>query len=563
MATLRNNERVAGITNPEWAGQDFDSSDPNQTTAQRLNTYLVDCLETYENGNYLDDILFDNLKDDFAEWTEDHFKTTDKTLRTTLKNYLKDHGVFVGNEGTVSKQLASTIQHDEYPKWPEKEAQKYRETRRKKFQSYRNNPGFDKPGIEPNSEQEVPVEKEKLSKRDKPATTTRKSASKETARKAMKSSKRAAADPDDDDGSDSSSSSDSDNNDDSLVDPVNLTNNGGITPAPAFGMTTSKVLTDLSKLYCDNSKKFGGDLYDILDAKIKIFRDLCNKAGVLPNLYHDAYSTMLKDRAEQFYYDHLAERNLRFDEMVRQTKEFFHTVENRQLYLQEWRSTTYQRVIQSNPEKDLSQCLEIVIDKLQKIHKRLSSNYQADYNLAEQLINACQGVEACTPVLMKPAASFESVASDLRSAVGIHMRCKREVSKQYNTAYDDYYEADDTGYDQYWVDRRYEGGRPRGRGGFRGGSRDGFRGGSRGSYDNNGHRNNNTNKKCFVCGKPGCWSTKHPLSERRPRQNHWRRFMQEHGQNDTDFASFLIDYEGVDTGDFETETTHEFDSWFT
>src|SRR5205814_342426 len=83
-----------------------------------------------------------------------------------------------------------------------------------------------------------------------------------------------------------------------------------------------------------NSKKFGGDLYDILDAKIKIFRDLCNKAGVPPNLYHDAYSTMLKDRAEQFYYDHLAERNLRFDEMVRQTKEFFHTVENRQLYLQ-------------------------------------------------------------------------------------------------------------------------------------------------------------------------------------------------------------------------------------
>ena len=40
-----NNERVAGITNPEWAGKDFDPSDPNQTTAQRLNTYIVDCLE--------------------------------------------------------------------------------------------------------------------------------------------------------------------------------------------------------------------------------------------------------------------------------------------------------------------------------------------------------------------------------------------------------------------------------------------------------------------------------------------------------------------------------------
>src|SRR5437762_1244528 len=45
--------------------------------------------------------------------------------------------------------------------------------------------------------------------------------------------------------------------------------------------------------------------------------------------------------------------------------------------------------------------------------RRFTKDCQA-YNLAEQLINACQGVEACTPVLMKPAASFESVASDLR-----------------------------------------------------------------------------------------------------------------------------------------------------
>ena len=41
----------------------------------------------------------------------------------------------------------------------------------------------------------------------------------------------------------------------------------------------SKALTDLIKLYNDDNK-FGGELYDILDAKLKIFRDLCKKTSI-------------------------------------------------------------------------------------------------------------------------------------------------------------------------------------------------------------------------------------------------------------------------------------------
>ena len=109
--------------------------------------------------------------------------------------------------------------------------------------------------------------------------------------------------------------------------------------------------------------------------------------------------------------------------MVQKTKDFFHTVENHQLYLTEWRATTLQRVISQNPDKDLSQCLELLIDKLQKIQKGLSVNYQADYNLRDQVISACQGIPACKMVILKPSDSFESVCSDLRSVVGIELRC--------------------------------------------------------------------------------------------------------------------------------------------
>src|SRR4051794_31349573 len=59
---------------------------------------------------------------------------------------------------------------------------------------------------------------------------------------------------------------------------------------------TTKALTDLSKLYNSEALKFSGEMYDILDTKLKIFREMCCKANVQPYYYHEAFSTMLKGR---------------------------------------------------------------------------------------------------------------------------------------------------------------------------------------------------------------------------------------------------------------------------
>lgn len=438
---------MAEITDPAYTGKDFDVTDPNQLTAKRINTYIVDCLEVYEMSGNIDNLLFDDFQLDFIGWDEPMFKLADKTLRATLKNYLKDHGVYMANSGLVSAQCFSLLEQTEYPEWPEKEVEKYRNAKKGKFKSRRYNPSFDEPNTETKGESVKKSSKRGKSTTSKSAKRTTRVTSKPT-EEPTEAATAADADPGDGSGSDLSSSDESDGG--GTIDPDDLADGKDdkkdpieeITRdfkkaefAPKAAMTTSKVLTDLGKLYYNDSNKFGGELYDILDAKLKIFRDLCTKAGVPQGLYPQAYSTMLKGRAQQFYYDHIAESdpNLTFDEMVSQTKAFFHTSENRQLYLQEWRATTLLSTIQGNIDKDLSQCLEIVIDKLQKVHKGLSYDYKTDYNLAEQLMSACQGVEACTPVLINPATTFESVASDLRSAVGMYMRCKREVPKVYNT----------------------------------------------------------------------------------------------------------------------------------
>ena len=138
--------------------------------------------------------------------------------------------------------------------------------------------------------------------------------------------------------------------------------------------------------------------------------------------------------------------------------------------------TTLQNVIVQNPKKNLSQNLELLIDKLQKIQRGLSTDYQGDYNLQDQLVNACQGVSVCKMVLLKPSATFESIASDLCNAIGIEMRCQNPAPRQYYTSNGSRYEEDTN--EQFWVDRRYEG-----RAGHhsQGSNKGGYKGGGHGS----------------------------------------------------------------------------------
>ncbi|KAK0717270.1 hypothetical protein B0T26DRAFT_645423 [Lasiosphaeria miniovina] len=56
-------------------------------------------------------------------------------------------------------------------------------------------------------------------------------------------------------------------------------------------------MIDLVKIYT-NEDKFGGERYDILDSKIKIFEAYYRIIGILQQLYYKMYSVMLKDRAK-------------------------------------------------------------------------------------------------------------------------------------------------------------------------------------------------------------------------------------------------------------------------
>jgi len=84
----------------------------------------------------------------------------------------------------------------------------------------------------------------------------------------------------------------------------------------------------LIKIYQDKGKKFGGELYDMLGAKLQVFQDCCNKVGIQHYQYHYTFSVMLKGRAVTFYYNHIAGKRYNFNIMLNLTKAYFETDEN-------------------------------------------------------------------------------------------------------------------------------------------------------------------------------------------------------------------------------------------
>jgi hypothetical protein len=81
--------------------------------------------------------------------------------------------------------------------------------------------------------------------------------------------------------------------------------------------------------------KFGGELYNVLNSKLQIFRGIYRKAGISPNGYRNAYDMMLQGKTKEFYYQHFENKGYSFDKIITRTRKYFHTTENYQLYFGE------------------------------------------------------------------------------------------------------------------------------------------------------------------------------------------------------------------------------------
>lgn len=352
-----------------------------------------------------------------------------------------------------------------------------------------------------------------------------------------------------------------------------------IPPIPVDNEELDNYLWNQFNKRWDKSQNYTGKAYDILDDKVLYFLDTCLSTHILPSQFHSVFSIVLSDKAKTFFLYEI-KKGITFAAMYKQVKQHFDTEVNHRTYLQDWTTITFNSVKARQPEgqKNDFVALNTLLEKLQLCQRALGPDYRSEKHLVGQVIRATRGTRAFVQAMWTPASRFEDLASQLRQSLDQmhYMESTGMISSSSFLAISD--EADqEVQHNSFFVDRQYnrrqENSQSRNSvGSYHGNNivRNGFRAKtSNVSNQRQFHRqiNNTTRptnyswkKRCYICGKVGCFSTKHPEEERQKTRNKYLdKRISSPGSNSLNYGAFLTEYEGreEDEDDEDNDNAYE------
>lgn len=321
-----------------------------------------------------------------------------------------------------------------------------------------------------------------------------------------------------------------------------------------YGKNNAREVLSLIKMYTNESKYSGTN--DSFAMKWKIFQRNCGHAGIQPSDMPEVFPYMLTGQALLHYQQNEEQfSTMTCAEQAKTMSSYFEGTRHRANLMHEWKSITLEDYIKANRGKSTITCLDMMINRLRQVQATIRPAGNSEDEMRMKLITACDEVPIFRIALLKPATS-EEVISDLKGVAQMTDRSKKTQShtpiassNQHMSSPEDapedecYYNDDDSGDGEYYyTDRRYmnyRGQRGRGYGNRRSSHLQNFPPRRQGSgnqaaayppyprppplytsppvqEDQKDQRTNGDGqKRCFVCNKPGCWSTNHPYEERK------------------------------------------------
>lgn len=288
----------------------------------------------------------------------------------------------------------------------------------------------------------------------------------------------------------------------------------------------SREFASLAKFYTDDTSKYSGSS-DCWLRKSTIFVTNALSVGFpIIDALTKATSIMLKGSALNFYHSHIASfHRMDMEQLSACFKGHFEGREHQIAISNEWDSFTFRSWSQAHPTKTMQQCIDSMMERLEDLQFSFPENYHTEETLARKLIQACDGVEPLEIACQKPADTLIGIKSDLQRQAAVWDRHNPNGSASAMFAgsnavvlyTDRNYKRADKG-DRPSFNR--QGNRRDDRFRTGGGNKDLFRGrGVNKPYKWQDKRFTNKGidgkgQRCFVCGKPGCWSWRHPTWER-------------------------------------------------
>ena len=293
----------------------------------------------------------------------------------------------------------------------------------------------------------------------------------------------------------------------------------------------SRRLFQLDKLYKEENKFSGtGDNFDL---KLAIFHNKCRLVGLPPTAYIQGVESMLTGQAlARFYAAKYQERD--YDDFLKEMRDFYEGPEWQRLNLTKWQTISLSDTISNNPTLSTTECLRKMCTELYKVHQGLNPVYQGSIQLRENIIRACRGHPAVNAGLTNPPDSTPELINSLYTSI-INYEAIHNPASSYLLG-----EKED---ESYYIDRQYRKGGPN----FRPNGEK-----YRPLRGREGYQQQRRRKRCFVCDEEGCWSSNHSQKDRDLARKRFERKHPEyrkHSDFDHRMNQYIMHCEGEDPED--------------
>lgn len=294
----------------------------------------------------------------------------------------------------------------------------------------------------------------------------------------------------------------------------------------------SKELIMLNKIYKDDDKFGGTD--DNFSFKATIFLDKCRRVGLPEDAYIQGASIMLSGQAQTYYYANRG-NNSTFDQFCSNMQSFFEGPEWQRFNPTKWQTISLNNIISANPTLSTIECVRKLCTELDTIQRGVDSAYHGTVHLRENIIQACRGHPSLAAGLTSPPSDTSDLINNLYTFIVNYEAVHKPTQQSYLNENEEN--------ELYFTDRQYRKSKfkPQGQRYHKFGNT------SRVSSQTSPQR-----KRCFVCGKEGCWSTNHSQQERDDSRKRFGNRFPEYKSRpryERYLQQYIINYEGEEDDD--------------
>ncbi|TQS33548.1 hypothetical protein Golomagni_06104 [Golovinomyces magnicellulatus] len=187
----------------------------------------------------------------------------------------------------------------------------------------------------------------------------------------------------------------------------------------------SREISNLQKCYWLHLQKYSGTKEESFNYKFFIFINNCKRSGIPPKTVPQAFPIMLHGSALDYFYHNCNGRNMTVHDLHKHFIRRIKNEEHRRNMERKWNSTSLRQMVKENPDKPMEGKFRKLVECLQQLQRVLDIDLRSESVLRQELILACEDVEACSSACSRPPTQLTELIKAIHSAIASHEKARK------------------------------------------------------------------------------------------------------------------------------------------